>query len=102
MPMSEPANVTKYFIAHGYQNHKAFWRHNVVDLVKPLLDVVDKLPTDVDGDPIEDGKSYFFRCANGALEFVAYLGPRNVRDGVLSYPWHEAHKTREAAEEAKP
>ena len=66
-----------------------------------LVEVVKRLPTDADGDPVEDGKSYFFRCANGALEFVAYLGPRNRSDGILLYPWHEGHKTREAAEAAE-
>ena len=57
--------------------------------------IIDKLPKDADGDPVEDGKSYFFRCANGALEFVAYLSPQP--EGLSPYPWNKGHKTAEAA-----
>ncbi len=74
-------------------------RHDLEDKVARLQAIVDKTPKDADGDPVEDGKSYFFRCANGALEFVAYLGPQTPGDRPSSYPWHKGHKTREAAKD---
>lgn len=69
--------------------------------VERLGPIVAKLPKDVEGDPVEDCRSYFFPCANGAIEFVAYLGPRYRGDNPMPYPWDKVHKTREAAEKAK-
>ena len=45
---------------------------------------------------VEDGKTYYFRCANGILKFVAYLGP--VSEYFTAYPWDEGFSTPEAAE----
>ncbi len=63
-----------------------------------LAKVVDKLPKDADGDPIEDGRNYFFPCANGALKFAAYFGPQP--ESLTPYPWIEGHKTKAAAQAA--
>lgn len=63
-----------------------------------LQAIIDKIPKDIDGDPIEDCRSYFFPCADGSLEFVAYLGPRASFDKPIPYSWEKAYKTQEAAE----
>ena len=69
--------------------------------IKRLQTIIGKIPKDADGDPIEDCRSYFFPCANGSLEFIAYFGPRAGFDGPSPYPWEKVHKTREAVEAAR-
>ncbi len=70
----------------------------VLNATDRLQAIVDKLPKDADGDPIEDGRNYFFPCNNGALKFAAYFGPQP--ENLPPYPSTKWHKTREAAEAA--
>jgi hypothetical protein len=69
------------------------------DELERLWPIVDKAPKDADGMPVEEGRPYFFRCANGVLQFWAYLGPQ--ASSPTRYPWEKGYRTEEAAETAR-
>ena len=66
------------------------------DEVERLSAIVGRQARTADDVLVEDGKTYYFRCANGLLEFVAYLGPQF--EHLTPYPWDKGYSTPEAAE----
>lgn len=67
--------------------------------IERLEAIVGRQQRTADGVLVEDGKPYYFPCANGFLKFVAYLGPQS--EHLKPYPWNEGFSTPEAAEAAR-
>lgn len=131
MSLNEPDNVTEYFTRHGCDRKTvSFVRSTVVDLVEPLLAIVDKLPQCwrlVDGQLVQDvpvlpGMTLWSvriwdikRIEVVSLDDLTSDWPATIRMGASGergtlYRWHVqgCYSTLEAAEaateakEAKP
>ena len=78
------------------ENAVEYINAELADEVERLTAIVNKLPKDADGDPIESGKPYWFpRGDGGAIRFFASLEP--CTHSQRAYVWHEARLTSEAA-----
>jgi len=60
--------------------------------------IIEKLPQDVEGNPIVEGATYWRRCANGAYPVYAYLSPRT--SPAKPYSWERCYPTEVAAKAA--
>lgn len=118
MPINEPDNVTEYFIRHGCDRKTtSFPRPSVVDLVKPLLDIVAKLPINGDGDPIVPGDRGWItvgfpagdsavvevdiECVYSGTEVVLVEQLREDGDECWEVVTEDLFSSREAAEAAR-
>lgn len=114
MSLNEPDNVTEYFIRHGCDRKTvSFARTTVVDLVEPLLAIVDKLPKDAEGNVYPPpqallGKVFYHPSHLGPAPLLfsqlfwhsdgGYWG---IGCGGWDVPLSECFESRGAAEEAK-
>lgn len=67
-----------------------------------LWNIAQVLPRTRDNAIVMDGTSVYFPAANGVLELIAYLGPRQANDFPSGpYPWREGFASYDAAKAAR-